>query len=54
MSNEYQANLAEELALENVATECATCGGIGIKIVSDQFGEHQEECECIQKFFAQF
>lgn len=54
MSEEFIAELDAEATEENIVSECMNCGGIGIITVTDQYGEHAEECSCLKDWREQF
>lgn len=51
---EYQAELAEQMTLENVVSDCSICNGSGIIMVADAWGEKAEECECLKNYTSNF
>jgi hypothetical protein len=52
--NEFEAELAEEMAEENVVSNCMACMGTGIIMVANEFVERATECECLKKYHENF
>lgn len=52
--NEFEMELAAEMAEENIISDCGTCMGTGIVTVRDAFGEYAEECKCLKNYTSNF